>query len=67
MATWRIYDNLRATYHDPRAAGGEVQDLGKARDATFEDVLAWAVRQGHPGDVFATSRGCFHFQSEAQA
>jgi hypothetical protein len=41
--------------------------LGTAKESTFEDVLAWAVGAGDPGDVICTSRGLFFVQERGAA
>ena len=65
MATWRIYDDLRATYQSPRAAGGAVQACGRpvSDKIQFNDILAWTAINADPGDIIATSKGCYHFTS----
>jgi hypothetical protein len=64
MAMWRIYPDLRVTYQDPRVQDGAEQSCGKPDNAVcqFEDVLAWAAREGDAGDVMRTSRGVFFVQ-----
>jgi hypothetical protein len=68
MATWRIYQDLRTTYTDPRAMEGAVQDCGKPENpgaCMFEDILDWAARTGDRGDFIYTSRGLFFVQGAA--
>jgi hypothetical protein len=69
VATWRIYSNLRTTYHHPRAAGGAVQDCGRPNGAEYDldDVLVWVVAQGDAGDYVRTPTGVLVVQARAQA
>jgi hypothetical protein len=62
MATWCIYDNLRVTYYHPRAKDGEVQELGQAKEGTFDDLLMFATQKGDPGDFIYTPKGLFFIQ-----
>lgn len=69
MSTWRIYGNLRITYHHPRAAGGAVQECGRPGGAatTLDDVLAWVVAEGDPGDYVRTPGGVLVVQARGAA
>jgi hypothetical protein len=69
VATWRIGDDLRVTYHDPRAEGGQVQDCGKPTrpDATLSDILAWAVSHADAGDVVVSPGGTFFVGARSRA
>jgi hypothetical protein len=69
VATWRIYADLRTTYHHPRAAGGAVQECGKpsAAECDLDDVLAWVVQAGDAGDYVRTPGGVLVVQERACA
>jgi len=70
MATWTIYNNLRVTYHHPKAENGVIQELGSPKnpDVTkFDDILAWAAREGDGGDIVLTTMGAYFLQAKAIA
>jgi len=70
MATWTVYNNLRVTYHHPKAQNGCVQELGHPTDPSktkLDDILAWAAREGDGGDVIFTAKGVYFLQAQAEA
>jgi hypothetical protein len=69
-ATWKIHPNLRVTYRDPRAKDGIEQELGQPSNpgaTKFDDIIAWAAREGDGGDLLMTSKGLFFLQGGAAA
>jgi hypothetical protein len=65
MATWRIHSSLHVEYRDPRVQDGNWQDCGRPVNkdiCKFEDILAWAAKEGNQGDLVQSSRGFFFVQ-----